>query len=122
MKILANLAVAFVALLHIGFMLLEMVFWTQPLGQEVFSITPEFAAESASLAFNQGLYNGFLVAGLLWGLMTGKRDVVVFFLLCVIVAGVVGGLTVSTSIITVQAVPGAAALLLKLIASRPGSP
>lgn len=118
MKVFSQLAIVFVALLHGGFMALEMVFWTQPLGQSVFGTTPEFAAESADLAFNQGLYNGFLVAGLLWGLVAGKRDVVAFFLLCVITAGVVGGLTVSPRIMAIQAAPAAVALLLTMLARR----
>jgi len=118
MRVLANLATVLVALLHLGFMALEMVFWTQDLGQDIFGTTPEFAAESASLAFNQGLYNGFLAAGLLWGVVAGKRDVTLFFLLCVIIAWIVGGLTASMGIIVVQAVPGAAALLLTLLARR----
>ena len=118
MTVLAKLAAALVALLHVGFMALEMVFWTEPLGQEIFGTTPEFAAESASLAFNQGLYNGFLATGLLWGVLAGKRDVTVFFLLCVVIAGIVGGLTASMGIIVVQAVPGAAALLLTTLVSR----
>ena len=121
MKALAFLSALVVALLHVGFMVLEMVFWTEPFGQEVFGTTPAFAAESATLAFNQGLYNGFLAAGLLWGLLAGKRDVVVFFLLCVIVAGIVGGLTASMGIIAVQAAPGVIALLLQILAPKRAS-
>ncbi|MEM9839998.1 MAG: DUF1304 domain-containing protein [Pseudomonadota bacterium] len=118
MRLFAQLTVFVVAVLHVGFMALEMVFWTKPLGMEIFDTTPEFAAASADLAINQGFYNGFLAAGLLWGLLAGKRDVKVFFLGCVIVAGIVGGLTVSTTIIAVQAAPAALALLLTLVASQ----
>jgi len=118
MRLLATISAGVVGLIHVWIMALEMVFWTQPLGQSVFDLTPEFAAESAVLAFNQGLYNGFLAAGLFWGLFAGKRDVVVFFLLCVTVAGIVGGLTASMGIIVVQSVPALVALALTLLAGR----
>ncbi|NRA30935.1 MAG: DUF1304 domain-containing protein [Parvularculaceae bacterium] len=120
MRILATLATGVVAAIHVWIVVLEMVLWTGPVGQSVFGTTPEFAAEAAALAFNQGLYNGFLVAGLLWGLIARKRDVVVFFLLCVAVAGIVGGLTVSTRIILVQTVPAAIALVLTMLAPKAG--
>jgi len=121
MRPLAAAAVVIVALLHIGFLLLEMVYWQQPLGLRVFSMTPEEAASSAVLAANQGLYNGFLVAGLLWGLVAKKRDVQIFFLLCVIVAGLFGGYTAKPTIYLTQALPGAIALALVLISRRSGS-
>lgn len=103
--------VAIVALLHTGFLVLEMFYWDHDLGRKVFKTTPEFSAESATLAMQQGLYNGFLVAGLIWGLLAGRKDVKIFFLLCVITAGVFGGLTASTTILYVQALPAVAALL-----------
>jgi putative membrane protein len=83
-------------------------------GRKIFSMTPEVSAASAVLARNQGLYNGFLVAGLLWGLVAGRRDVKIFFLGCVVVAGVFGGLTAKTSILFTQAVPGLLALICVL--------
>ena len=116
---LANLLVAFVALEHLGFLVLEMFLWTTPYGMRTFALTPEFAEASSALAANQGLYNGFLAAGLLWGLARreGSFATKVFFLPCVIVAGVFGALTVKGSILFVQAAPAALALLL-LLASR----
>lgn len=116
MRMLALLLVALVALIHTGFLVLEMFFWNHPIGQQIFSMTPEVSASSAILAANQGLYNGFLVAGLIWGLVSGRRDVKVFFLACVIVAGVYGGLTAKTTILYSQAVPGALAMLAVLLA------
>ena len=107
-------AVVLVALLHLYFLVLEMFFWTKPLGRRTFGLTPEFAAASKTLAANQGLYNGFLAAGLLWGLAAGADGYPpkVFFLGCVIVAGVFGGATANRKILWVQAVPGAVALAL----------
>ena len=112
----ANIAIALVALLHAYFMVLEMFLWDKPYGRRVFKLTPEFAAASRALAANQGLYNGFLVAGLLWGLSMGAAGIQVkmFFLGCVIVAGLFGGTTVSRAILFVQAVPGIIALALLL--------
>lgn len=116
MSIISKLLVCIVALLHVGFLVLEMFLWTGPIGARVFALTPEFAAQSAVLAANQGLYNGFLAAGLLWGVVANKRDVMIFFLLCVIVAGVYGGLTAKMSILYIQAAPALAALLAVLAA------
>jgi putative membrane protein len=116
MEISAKIAVALVALLHVYFLVLEMFFWTRPLGLRTFRLTPEFAAASKSLAANQGLYNGFLAAGLVWGLILGGAPIEIFFLACVIVAGVFGALTASRKILWVQAFPGAVALALVLIA------
>lgn len=114
MLILANAAVALVALLHVYFLLLEMVFWTKPLGRKTFGLTAEFADASKGLAANQGLYNGFLVAGLIWGLVseTHGHAVTLFFLGCVIVAGVFGAATVNRRIFFVQALPALIALAL----------
>lgn len=119
MRIIALLLVAIVMLSHLGFLVLEMFYWTDPIGQEIFGTTPEFAKQSAVLAANQGLYNGFLAAGLLWGLISGRRDVKAFFLACVIVAGVFGGLTAKMSILYVQALPGLVALLAVLATPVP---
>ena len=111
---LAYAAVAVVALLHAGFLVLEMVLWTTPTGRGIFGTTPEFAQASKALAANQGLYNGFLAAGLLWGLASGPagHGAKIFFLSCVVVAGLFGSATVSRRILAVQAVPAALALLL----------
>lgn len=110
---LANVLIAVVAVLHVGFAWLEMVAWTTPTGQKVFRRRQEFMIESKALAFNQGLYNLFLVAGLAWGLWLGDagHEVKIFFLACVIVAGVVGAATVSSRILIVQALPAALAFI-----------
>ena len=116
MHIVANLLVALVALAHAYFLVLEMFLWDKPYGMRTFKLTPEFAKATKALAANQGLYNGFLVAGLVWGLALGAAgiQVKVFFLACVIVAGLFGGATVNRNILFVQAVPGIIALALLL--------
>jgi len=116
MRLLADGLVLLVALLHLWFLVLEMFLWTKPLGLKVFRNTPEKAQATKVLAANQGLYNGFLVAGLLWGLWLGSAgmQVKVFFLGCVIVAGVYGAWSVSRRILWVQAAPAAVALALVL--------
>jgi putative membrane protein len=119
MRMISLLLVFLVAVIHTAFLVLEMFYWNHPVGQEIFKMTPEVSASSAILAANQGLYNGFLVAGLLWGLIAGRRDVKVFFLACVIVAGVYGGLTAKTTILYIQAAPGLLALLAVLAARPP---
>jgi putative membrane protein len=110
----ANVALVVVALLHLYFLVLEMFFWKKPLGRRVFGLSRELAEATASLAANQGLYNGFLAAGLLWGLSRGPDgfSTRVFFLICVIVAGVFGAATANRKILWVQALPGAIALVL----------
>ncbi|NZA26585.1 DUF1304 domain-containing protein [Luteimonas sp. SJ-92] len=110
----ANLLIALVALLHVWFLVLEMFLWTRPLGRRTFGTTAEFAAASRVLAANQGLYNGFLAAGLAWGLWLGREGdaVKLFFLACVLVAGLYGGATVSRRILVVQALPAALGLVL----------
>ena len=112
MRMIAIVLVALVALLHVYFLVLEMFLWTKPAGRRAFGTTQEEAEQSRVLAMNQGLYNGFLAAGLFWGLTLGDagRGVVVFFLLCVIAAGVFGAATASVKILWVQAVPGFVAL------------
>lgn len=119
MSMLANLMVALVALLHLGFLVLEMFLWTSPFGLKTFGLTPEFADQSRALAANQGLYNGFLAAGLIWGLLVQQNGfaIQVFFLCCVIVAGVFGAATAKVSILFIQALPAAVALAL-VLASR----
>jgi putative membrane protein len=116
----ANILVALVAALHISFLVLEMFLWTKPLGLKTFRNTPEKAQDSAVLAANQGLYNGFLAAGLIWGLLQAVPSfafqIKAFFLLCVIVAGVYGAATVSRRILVVQAAPAALALILLWLA------
>lgn len=118
MSILARGLVILVALLHVGFLVLEMFLWTGPIGQRVFAMTPEFAEQSAVLAANQGFYNGLVAAGLLWGALRNNREFMIFFTLCVVAAGVYGGLTAKMSILYMQAAPGAVALLA-VLAARP---
>jgi len=114
MRTAADIGVALVALLHGYFLVLEMFLWNKPTGRRVFRLTREFAAQSRALAANQGLYNGFLAAGLVWGLVQGAEGhaIKIFFLACVIVAGVYGALTVNRKILWVQALPGAVALAM----------
>ena len=116
MLILANILIGFIAVEHIGFMVLEMFLWTHPIGLKVFAQKPEAAESSKLLAANQGLYNGFLAAGLIWGLINADWSVKVFFAACVLVAGVYGGLTVKRSILVVQALPALLALAVLLLA------
>ena len=118
MKLLAAILTALVALEHVGILILEMFFWDHPVGQRIFGMTPEMSASSATLAANQGLYNGFLAAGLIWGLLAGRRDIKIFFLLCVVIAGIFGGLTAKTSIMFTQGLPAAIALLLVWLYDR----
>jgi putative membrane protein len=113
----AAILIGVVAALHVGFLVLEMLFWDRPLGRRTFGLTREFAAESKALAANQGLYNGFLAAGLVWSLLLGDAGtaIAVFFLGCVLVAGVFGAATVSRKILWVQALPAAVALAFVLV-------
>jgi putative membrane protein len=114
MKLLADGLVGLVALLHLWFLVLEMFLWTKPYGRRAFGLTPERAEMTKSLAANQGLYNGFLAAGLGWGLLAGAAGdrPKIFFLGCVIVAGIFGAATANRKILWVQALPGAVALAL----------
>lgn len=107
-----NVLVGLVALVHVYIVYLEMVLWDTPRGHRAFAMTPDFAKASKVLAANQGLYNGFLAAGLAWGLYLGEGGfaVKVFFLLCVLAAGLYGGITASRKILAVQALPAALAL------------
>jgi putative membrane protein len=123
MKLIANALVVVVLLSHLGFLFLEMFFWTSPYALKAFGMSAEFAQASKVLAANQGLYNGFLAAGLLWGLWKGDEGfpLKVFFLGCVIVAGVFGAATAKTSILFVQALPAALALAALVSARRPSA-
>ena len=116
MNVAANVVIAIVALLHAWFLVLEMFLWDKPYGRRTFGMTAEKAAATKSLAMNQGLYNGFLAAGLAWGLLMGPAGygIKVFFLVCVVVAGVFGAITASRKILWVQAVPACVALGLLL--------
>jgi putative membrane protein len=117
MAIASNVVVALVALIHVYIVVLEMFLWTTPTGRKAFGLTAEFAEQTKVLAANQGLYNGFLAAGLIWGLTLGDAGhaVKVFFLLCVLVAGLYGAATASRRILFIQALPAAAGLALLLL-------
>jgi putative membrane protein len=119
MSLLAAILIALVALLHVYFLVLEMFLWDTAYGRRVFHLTPEAAASSKVLAANQGLYNGFLAAGLIWGLWLGQagRPIELFFLLCIFVAGIFGGFTASRRILLVQALPAVLALVFLLATS-----
>ena len=112
MNTIANLVIVLVACLHLGFLVLEMFLWNHPIGRKTFKMTEAVSASSASLAANRGLYNGFLAAGLVWGLWSGIFEVKLFFLACVTIAGIFGGLTAKRSILYLQALPGLLGLLL----------
>jgi putative membrane protein len=116
MKILANIVIATVAFLHIGFLVLEMFLWNHPIGRRTFKMTKEVSESSATLAANQGLYNGFLAAGLIWGLISDQFAVKLFFLACVLIAGIFGGFTAKRSILYLQALPALLGLLLLYLA------
>ena len=118
MSLAAHVIIALVALLHVYFLVLEMFLWDKPAGLKAFGQTREAAAASKVLAANQGLYNGFLAAGLVWGLMLGAdgRGVKIFFLACVLIAGLYGAATASRKILFVQALPAAVGLGLLLAA------
>lgn len=120
MKKTAIVLTALVAVEHLYILVLEMFLWTKPVGLRAFALTPEFAEQTAVLAANQGLYNGFLAAGLIWALMRKEEGVSirVFFLSCVIIAGVFGALTAKPSILFVQAVPALIALVATLLVHR----
>jgi putative membrane protein len=118
MTLLAQILVGIVAALHVGFLVLEMFLWNTPRGRASFGTSPGFASESAALAANQGLYNGFLAAGLIWGLIAADPvgfQAKVFFLVCVLIAGLYGAITVNRRILFIQAVPAALALAAVLV-------
>lgn len=116
MDTLNSILVCFIALQHITFLILEMFLWDTPFGHKVLKLEPSFAKASAFLAKNQGIYNGFLAAGLIWSLLTPEalfgHQLQIFFLSCVLVAGIVGALTASVGILFIQALPAAVALSL----------
>ncbi|GAB1515888.1 DUF1304 domain-containing protein [Actinophytocola sp. KF-1] len=119
MDVVAKVFVALVALIHVYILVLEMFLWRTPRARKAFGTTPELAEQTAVLAANQGLYNGFLAAGLVFGIVAGGAvgfPVTVFFLACVIVAGIYGAATANKRIIVVQALPAAVALVLTLVA------
>ncbi|SFI37022.1 putative membrane protein [Bosea sp. OK403] len=113
----ATILIGLVALIHAYIVMLEMVWWDTPRGRKAFGTTAEFSAQSKTLAANQGLYNGFLVAGLVWGLWLGEAGFAIktFFLACVVVAGLYGAATASRKILYIQAAPAALALMALLI-------
>ncbi|MCW8807127.1 MAG: DUF1304 domain-containing protein [Rhodanobacter sp.] len=117
MTLAANLVIALIALLHLWFLILEMFLWNKPSGRRAFGLSAEFAAQSKTLAANQGLYNGFLAAGLVWGLSLGSNGLAVklFFLGCILVAGIFGGLTATRKVLWIQALPAAIGLTLSLL-------
>jgi putative membrane protein len=118
MLLVSSIAVAVVALVHIYILALEMFLWTKPAGRKAFGFTREFALQTKVLGANLGLYNGFLAAGLIYGLFQGRAGLEfrVFFLTCVLVAGVFGAATASKKILVVQAIPATIALVLVLLA------
>ena len=117
LNIVTSIIIAIIALLHICFLLLEMFLWDKPIGLKVFGQTPEEASTSKALAANQGLYNGFLAAGLMWGLILGAEGeaIKIFFLTCILIAGIFGAATASRTILFVQAIPAAIGLILILL-------
>lgn len=119
MQSIATIATGLVAILHVYILYLEMFLWDTPKGRKAFGLTAEFSAASKVLAANQGLYNGFLAAGLIWGIWLGSGgdSIKLFFLACVVVAGIFGGVTSNKKILFVQALPGAIALGFVLLSS-----
>ncbi len=116
MSILTTVAISMVIILHVLFLVLEMFLWNTPFGRKIFGLNEEYARQSASLAANQGLYNGFLAAGLLWGMVgTDGFKILVFFLGCIIIAGIYGALTAKLSILFLQALPAAIAMALLIL-------
>lgn len=119
MQVGAEILVGIVAAIHVYIVILEMFLWKTPRGQKAFDLTPEFAEQTAALAANQGLYNGFLAAGLIWGLIASDPvgyAAKVFFLICVVIAGVYGTFTANRRILFIQALPAAIALILVILA------
>ena len=117
MTMITNIVIAIVAILHLGFLVLEMFFWNHPIGRKMFKMTEKESESSATLAANQGLYNGFLAAGLIWGIVSGEFAVKLFFLSCVLIAGIFGGLTAKRSILYIQALPALLGLILLYLAN-----
>jgi putative membrane protein len=124
MKALQKVLIAIMALQHIGFMVLEMFFWNTPIGHKVFKLPPDIMAGSVGLAANQGLYNGFLAAGLIWSLLHKDKKFTYqlqgFFTICIIIAGIFGAITAKPSIFFVQAMPAIVTLLVTYIICKQG--
>ncbi len=112
-KLIANILIGLIALLHCYILVLQMALWTKPAGRKAFRLSPEFAQSTKALAANQGLYNGFLAAGLVFGLMQGQADrtISTFFLICILIAGIFGAVTAHKKILFIQALPAAVALV-----------
>ena len=117
MSTIANVVIVLIALVHVYILVLEMFLWEKPAGRRAFGLSREMAAATKKLAMNQGLYNGFLAAGLLWGVLLGPEgtNVKVFFLCCVLAAGLFGAATASRKILFIQAIPAAIGLALVLL-------
>lgn len=119
MALLGAIATGLMAVLHVYILVLEMFLWTTPRGRKAFRLTADFAEKSKALAANQGLYNGFLAAGLAWGLVHPVAEfatqIRLFFLTCIVVAGVYGGLTANTRILYIQALPAAASVVIVVL-------
>lgn len=118
MKVSATVLVSIVGILHVWFLVLESFLWTSPIGLKTFGMKPEMAEATKVLAQNQGLYNGFLAAGLFWGAYSGELKINVFFLSCVIIAGIVGAITANKNILFVQTLPATIALIVVYLSSR----
>ncbi|MAZ48275.1 MAG: hypothetical protein CME65_06910 [Halobacteriovoraceae bacterium] len=118
MKTIALILTGFVALEHIGFLVLEMFLWNTPTGHKVFKLKPEFAEQTATLAANQGLYNGFLAAGIFWALFQGNSANQIFFLSCVLIAGLYGAYSASFNILYLQALPALIALIFVFLSQK----
>lgn len=120
MRVVADVLVVFVAVLHLLFLVLEMFLWTKPFGRRTFGLSRELAEATKGLAANQGLYNGFLAAGLIWGVTAGDAGFAIklFFLACVIVAGIFGAITAKRSILFIQALPGLVALMAVVVTNN----
>jgi len=116
MQLGSQIGAGFVAALHLYFLVLEMILWTTPYAQKAFRRSAAEQASTKVLAANQGLYNGFLAAGLVWTIITGDLDTRAFFLACIVIAGLYGGATASRVIYFAQALPGAITLVLTLLA------
>ncbi len=118
MAFIQSAIVAFIAVMHIYFLILEMFFWTKPLGMKIFSNKPEFAESTRVLAANQGLYNGFLAAGLIWSLVAPQemgQSLALFFLVCVFIAGTYGGYSANKKIFFIQGLPALIGLFLIIL-------
>lgn len=119
MFIAATIALVLIALLHVYILVLEMFLWTKPAGLKAFNLSPEFAESTKTLGANQGLYNGFLAAGLIWGAISPDPVVRLFFLACVGIAGIFGAITVGRKILFIQTIPAVIAAGLVILSILP---